>query len=107
QALVATGREAERRYLAALALDGTAERPFEQARTRLLWGEHLRRRRRRLDARDQLRSALDAFERLDAVPWAARARAELRATGETARRGYVDREGLTPQEVRIAHLVAE
>ncbi len=103
-----TGDEAERHYLTALALHSAADRPFQQARTRLLWGEHLRRSRRRLDAREQLRSALETFEQLDARPWAARARAELRATGETARRSRLaaDTE-LTPQEVRIAQLVAE
>ncbi|HSR26401.1 MAG TPA: helix-turn-helix transcriptional regulator, partial [Candidatus Eisenbacteria bacterium] len=105
RALLATGREAERHYLAALALHAEDARPFQHARTRLLWAEHLRRNRRRADAREQLRSAVETFERLDARPWAARARAELRATGETVRRGPgVER--LTPQEIRIAHLVA-
>ncbi|NGN69562.1 AAA family ATPase [Streptomyces sp. A7024] len=86
-------------------------RPFEQARTELLYGEHLRRARRRADAREQLRSALAAFERLDAAPWAERARAELRATGETlaseraAAPALVDR--LTPQELQVTRLAAE
>jgi len=82
-------------------------RPFQQARTRLLWAEHLRRNRRRVDAREHLRAALEAFERLDTRPWAERARAELRATGETVRRRDAGRERLTPQELRIAELVAD
>jgi DNA-binding CsgD family transcriptional regulator len=105
RALLATGRDAERHYLAALALHAEDARPFQYARTQLLWAEHLRRNRRRADAREQLRSAVETFERLEARPWAARARAELRATGETVRRS-AGVEGLTPQEIRIAYLVA-
>ncbi|WP_419996765.1 helix-turn-helix transcriptional regulator [Streptomyces boninensis] len=88
----------------------TTARPFERARTELLYGEHLRRARRRADAREQLRSALTAFDRLDATPWADRARAELRATGETlaseraAAPALVDR--LTPQELQVTRLAA-
>lgn len=107
RALLATGREADHHYMTALALHAEAERPFQQARTRLLWAEHLRRNRRRVDARDQLRAALEAFDELDARPWADRARVELRATGETVRRRDASRERLTPQELRIAELVAE
>jgi DNA-binding CsgD family transcriptional regulator len=107
RALLATGRDADHHYATALALHADAERPFQQARTRLLWAEHLRRNRRRVDAREQLRGALEAFERLEARPWADRARAELRATGETVRRRDAGRERLTPQELRIAELVAE
>ncbi len=59
---------------------------FETARTRLAYGERLRRARNRVLAREQLRSALDIFERLGAGPWAERAAAELAATGETRRR---------------------
>ena len=54
---------------------------FETARTRLLHGQRLRRSRRRADAREPLRDALEAFERLGAVPWADRAAEELDATG--------------------------
>jgi DNA-binding CsgD family transcriptional regulator len=107
RALLATDREADHHYTTALALHAEAERPFQQARTRLLWAEHLRRNRHRVDAREQLRAALEAFERLEAQPWADRARAELRATGETIRRRDACRERLTPQELRIAELVAE
>ena len=76
---------------------------FEAARTRLAYGERLRRARNRVLAREQLRAAVDVFERLDARPWADRARAELAATGETRRRrdpGMIDE--LTPQELQIA-----
>jgi DNA-binding CsgD family transcriptional regulator len=82
--------------------------PFDLARIELRYGEHLRRERRRIDAREQLRAALEGFERLEAEPWAERARAELRATGETARKrdpSLVDQ--LTPQELQIARFVAE
>ncbi len=80
---------------------------FELARTRLAFGERLRRARERVLAREQLRAALDIFEGLDARPWAERARAELAATGE--KRGPRDGDavaGLTPQELQIALLLA-
>ena len=82
--------------------------PLQQARTELLYGEWLRRERRRTDARSHLRTALGLFHRLGAVPWAGRAEAELRATGQTVRRSdsaTFDR--LTPQELKIAGLVTE
>ena len=56
---------------------------FETARTRLAYGQRLRRARGRVLAREQLRAAVEAFERLDARPWAEQARTELAATGET------------------------
>jgi DNA-binding CsgD family transcriptional regulator len=82
--------------------------PFERARTQLRLGERLRRERRLVDARVPLRSALAAFERLGATPWADKARAELAAAG--ARRAHPGPAApleLTPQEFRIARLVAE
>ncbi|HEY2443929.1 MAG TPA: AAA family ATPase [Streptosporangiaceae bacterium] len=80
---------------------------FEAARTRLAYGERLRRARNRVLAREQLRAALDVFERLDARPWADRARTELAASGETRRqRGPSTIDELTPQELRIALLLA-
>ena len=82
--------------------------PLERARTELLYGEWLRRERRRSDARGHLRTALETFRMLGAVSWAERAEAELRATGETARRRDVSAvEQLTPQEWQIAGLVTE
>ena len=87
--------------------DGVAS-PFERARTELCHGERLRRDGRRADARDPLRRALDVFDRLNAAPWADRARAELRATGERVRRRAPETlDQLTPQELRVALLVAE
>jgi DNA-binding CsgD family transcriptional regulator len=80
--------------------------PYERARTQLAYGERLRRDRRRIEARVQLRSALDTFEGLGAGLWAGRAREELRATGETARkRDPSTIDTLTPQELRVARLV--
>jgi DNA-binding CsgD family transcriptional regulator len=80
--------------------------PLQRARTELLYGEWLRRERRRTDARGHLRAALELFRTLGAVPWAERAEAELRATGETARKRDVSAvEQLTPQELQIAGLV--
>ena len=80
---------------------------FETARTRLAYGERLRRARNRVLAREQLRAALDIFEHLGAGPWADRANAELAATGETRRRrdpATIDE--LTPQELQIALALA-
>ena len=97
----------ETEYANALIAHAQGVRPFDQARTRLLLGEHLRRARRRIDAREHLRAALEAFEFLGATPWAERARSELRASGETARRrepGSVGR--LSPQELQVAKFVA-
>ena len=97
---------AERHFDDSLRL-ADALSPFDRARTDLLYGEWLRRNRRRIDARVHLRSALDAFEQLGVAPWADRARAELRASGETARRRDPStRDQLTPQELHIAGLAA-
>jgi DNA-binding CsgD family transcriptional regulator len=107
RALVAEGDEATEHFEIALGL-GESARPFDLARIHLLYGEHLRRERRRIDARTQLRAALEGFERLGAEPWAERARSELRASGETARkRDPSTLSQLTPQELQIARYVAE
>src|SRR5215471_11383236 len=100
-------RNPEEAYGEAIAL-GTGLPPMQHARTELLCGEWLRRGRRRTDARVHLRAAIDGFRRLGAMPWAGRAEAELRATGETVRKrdaSAVDR--LTPQELQIAGLVTD
>jgi len=82
--------------------------PLQRARTDLLYGEWLRRQRRRGQARVHLRAALAVFRGLGAVPWAERAGAELRATGETVRkRDPSAAEQLTAQELQIAGLVAQ
>lgn len=85
-----------------------AGRPFERARTELVYGEWLRRARRKSDARTHLRSASDVFERLGATPWANRARTELRATGESrAVPGPDPLSTLTAQELQVVRLAAE
>jgi DNA-binding CsgD family transcriptional regulator len=87
--------------------EGTPDK-FEEARTRLCYGERLRRSRRRVDARRELRAALKAFDQLGAAPWAERAMAELQASGETARlRDDRYRQQLTPQELQVAMTLAE
>jgi DNA-binding CsgD family transcriptional regulator len=99
--------DAARHYAQAIELSG-ALAPFDRARTELLYGEWLRRERRRIDARPHLRTALELFERLAVPPWAERARSELRASGETARkRDPSTRDQLTPREMQIAGLAAE
>ena len=84
----------------------TAELPFERARTELCYGERLRRSGHRRDSRSQLSSALDTFDALGAEPWAMRARGELRTSGEHVRVDPGARTQLTPQELRVAYLVA-
>jgi len=92
----------------ALALHAATLDRFETARTRLAYGEWLRRAARRVDARHQLRAALDDFEDLGATRWAGRAAAELTATGEHVRRRDADpRSQLTPQELQVGLLLVE
>lgn len=80
---------------------------FELGRSHLCFGERLRRVRRRVEARRELRQAFDIFDRLGAAPWAERARLELLATGQTARRNTGPAlEELTPQEFQVAQLLA-
>jgi RNA polymerase sigma factor (sigma-70 family) len=72
-----------------------------------VYGEWLRRRRRRRDARDSLRTAHDMFEAMTYEIFARRARVELAATGERARQRVPDtREDLTPQELQVSRLAA-
>jgi DNA-binding CsgD family transcriptional regulator len=78
------------------------------ARARLLYGEWLRRQRRRRDARDQLNIAREMFTKLGMAAFAERARVELRAVGEVARgHAVASADGLTPQELQIARLASE
>jgi len=73
-----------------------------------VYGEWLRRENRRIDAREQLRAAHDTLGRIGAMAFAERARRELRATGETARRRADDTLGLlTPQEAQISRLARD
>jgi DNA-binding CsgD family transcriptional regulator len=105
--LLAANDAFEQRFHEALAAHVLSDDRWSLARTRLAFGERLRRAGRRVDAREQLRLALEAFEEMGADTWAARAQAELKASGETLRRR---REGageqLTPQELQIALHVA-
>src|SRR5262245_4228233 len=105
RALVGEGDTREQ-FEEALAPEATVS-PFLAARTELLYGEWLRRERRRSEARLHLRRAADLFRQVGVPPWEERADAELRATGETARqRDPSTLDQLTPQELQIAGLVA-
>jgi DNA-binding CsgD family transcriptional regulator len=106
QGLLAADNGFSAHFEQAIRLHEQTPDAFEAARTRLAYGERLRRARDRVLAREQLRAAADTFERLGARPWAERARTELAATGETRRRrdpSTVDE--LTPQELQIALLL--
>jgi DNA-binding CsgD family transcriptional regulator len=107
RALLGEGDVAERLYAESIAhLSGPRVR-VELARSHLLFGEWLRRERRRLDARTHLRTALEAFTSMGAEAFARRAERELLATGERARKRTVDtRDQLTPQERQVARLAA-
>jgi DNA-binding CsgD family transcriptional regulator len=94
---------ADEEFRRALALHERNPRVLERGRTQLCFGERLRRAGRRREARVQLRAALSTFDRIGAIPWAERARAELAATGETARRRHpAAAERLTPRELQVA-----
>jgi DNA-binding CsgD family transcriptional regulator len=106
--MVAEPDAAEALFEQALALHAQTPDVFETARTRFAYGAYLRRARQRVRAREELRAAFEAFQRLGARGWADQAEAELAATGETARRrDATTLDQLTPQERRIAHLLAE
>ncbi len=108
QALAASDDDAEPHYQRALRLHEQDTRPFDQARTQLVYGEWLRRGKRRRDARVQLHAALRTFQSLGARPWADRAHTELTAAGATAPQPVVPDvlAALTPQELQIARLAA-
>jgi DNA-binding CsgD family transcriptional regulator len=108
RALASEGEAAESLYRESIAnLSGTRVRR-ELARTHLLFGEWLRRERRRIDAREHLRTALEAFTGMGSEAFASRAERELLATGERARKRTVDtRDDLTPQEEQVARLAAQ
>ncbi|MET8943498.1 LuxR C-terminal-related transcriptional regulator [Streptomyces sp. NPDC004542] len=106
--LTADGQEADDLFQSALSLHDESVGDFERARTELLYGRWLRRRRRLREARGRLGSALVAFERCGAGAWADQARGELRANGAAS--GKDPTAGLsclTPQQLRIARHVAE
>jgi DNA-binding CsgD family transcriptional regulator len=107
-ALLADDDRAESLYLEAIERLSGAHADLHVARAHLLFGEWLRRQQRRIDARAQLRSAYEMFVRTGADAFAERARVELEATGERARRRTPDTaRDLTPQESQIARLASQ
>lgn len=108
RALLADGANAQALFELALGQHAESSHRSDRARTQLAFGEFLRRSRRRVDARAHLRAALETFDDLGALPWAERARQELRASGETARkRDPSTLINLTPQELQVARLVRQ
>jgi len=107
-ALLAEGEAAETLYREAIEHFGPTRLRVDLARTHLLYGEWLRRERRRIDARTELRTAHELFSEFGMEAFAERARVELEATGEHARKRMADTLGeLTPQEAQISHLAAQ
>jgi DNA-binding CsgD family transcriptional regulator len=105
RALLSGDEHAERRYLEAIQRLGRTRIRTELARAHLLYGEWLRRQGRRRDAREQLRTAHQMLDAMGIAGFAERARKELAATGETARKRTVETVNeLTAQEARIAGL---
>jgi DNA-binding CsgD family transcriptional regulator len=108
RALLAAHTEAESLYRESLDQLGRSSAKPEQARSHLLFGEWLRRQGRRRDARDQLRTAHEMLASMGIEAFAERARVELLATGERARKRTVEAQvQLTPQERQIARLVRD
>jgi DNA-binding CsgD family transcriptional regulator len=108
RALLSEGDAAERHYLESIDRLGRTRVRVQLARAHLLYGEWLRRQRRRLDARAQLRTAHAMLGKMGVEAFAERARRELQATGETARKRTVEtREALTAQEAVIARLARD
>jgi DNA-binding CsgD family transcriptional regulator/tetratricopeptide (TPR) repeat protein len=108
RALLSEGEAAERLYREAIERLSRTRVRAELARAHLLYGEWLRRENRRVDAREQLRSAYKMLTTMGIEAFAQRARRELLATGETVRKRTVDAsDQLTPQEAQIARLAAD
>jgi len=106
--LLSEGPEAEALYEEAVTRLSAGSVALHLARAQLIYGEWLRRENRRIDARRQLGAAYDLFDRFGAEAFAGRARRELSATGETARRRTADAfRLLTPQEAQIARMAAD
>ncbi len=107
RALLADAAEKPQLFERSLAHHARGARPYDRARTHLAYGEALRRAQRRVDARIQLRLALETFEDLHAEPLIVRAAQELRASGENARRRDPSTLAkLTPMELQVAELVS-
>jgi DNA-binding CsgD family transcriptional regulator len=108
RALLSNGAAAEALYREAVERLGRSRIAVHLARAHLVYGEWLRRENRRLDAREQLRTAYEMLHRFGASAFAERARRELLATGETVRQREVEvRPSLTAQEAQIARLAAD
>jgi DNA-binding CsgD family transcriptional regulator len=109
RALLTEGEAAERLYREAIERLGRTRIRTELARAHLLYGEWLRRERRRLDARDQLRTAHDMLEEMGMAGFAERAARELKATGATAHKRAlaISDQRLTPQEAQIARMARD
>jgi DNA-binding CsgD family transcriptional regulator len=108
KALLSSGVVADAYYSEAIERLGRSRITVHLARAHLLHGEWLRRENRRLDAREQLRTAYGMLDGMGARAFAQRAQRELLATGETARARTVNtRADLTPQEAQIARLAAQ
>ncbi|MGW7544281.1 AAA family ATPase [Streptomyces sp. NPDC054770] len=108
RALLSKGDAAEPFYQEAVERLGRTRVRVEQARARLLYGEWLRRENRRMDAREQLRTAYEMMTAMGMEGFAERARRELLATGETVRKRTVDTANrLTAQEGQIARLACD
>ncbi|MCU1612445.1 MAG: LuxR family transcriptional regulator fused with ATPase domain [Pseudonocardiales bacterium] len=108
RALLGEGKAAESLYRESIARLGRTRVRVELARGHLLYGEWLRRERRRIDARAQLRTAHDMLATMGIEAFAERARRELLATGETARKRTVETSAaLTTQEALIARLARD
>ena len=108
RALLAGDADAEPLYEEAIEHLEQCRSAPQLARAHLVYGEWLRRQRRRRDAREQLRTAHEMFTSMGAEAFAERARVELLATGERARQRTAETEDeLTPQEAQIARLVSQ
>lgn len=108
RALLSGGEHAECLYREAIDRLGRTRVRMELARAHLIFGEWLRRQNRRVDARDQLRTAYEMLTAMGADGFAERARQELQATGETVRRRTAETASqLTGQEARVARLASE
>jgi DNA-binding CsgD family transcriptional regulator len=108
RALLSDARDAEPLYREAVERLARTRGVVHVARARLLYGEWLRRENRRVDAREQLRAAREMFSDIGAEGFGERARHELQATGETARKRTDDaRVVLTPQEAHVARLAKD
>jgi DNA-binding CsgD family transcriptional regulator len=108
RALLSEGEEAERLYTEAIGRLGRTRLRPDLARAHLLYGEWLSQQQRRGEARGPLRTAHDMLEAIGMEAFAARARRELQATGETARKRTVATGiGLTAQEAQIAQLARD